>query len=62
VWFADQGVELIQVDRVSQQRNIGDQRSLETLMVSQVAAYRRTGAGFKADGDADRASRGDPDV
>jgi hypothetical protein len=37
VWFADQGVELIQVDRVSQQRNIGDQRSLETLMVSQVA-------------------------
>jgi hypothetical protein len=29
--FADQGVELIQIDRVSQQRNIGDQRSLADL-------------------------------
>ena len=29
--FADQGVELIQIDRVSQQRNIGDPRSLVDL-------------------------------
>ena len=29
--FVDQGVEFIEVDRVSQQRNIGDQRSLADL-------------------------------
>src|ERR1700730_5078216 len=30
-YFADQGVELLEIDRISEQKNIGDQRRLADL-------------------------------